>query len=228
MTANEVYEKMILGEIKPENALAFFKATSEERLIKMTMPLDELRRPLSIDEQLQDMISHGSFRQQREYKAKQITEQIIAEANFYNKYIKDAQDIIAGQKEEAQPDSRQSDKKEAVLNKEVTLEQSKQAEDHILMQIMKSYHPLAYTAVNNGLSAGIIEFENNLFNFKCQSGCVGAMFREAGYTAYKQIAPFILINGKPPAKNTLSNSTSNPEPKQWEEIKQVLFQTMTK
>jgi hypothetical protein len=96
-------------------------------------------------------------------------------------------------------------------------------ENHYFMQIMKNDFPLAYTAVKKGLAIGLIEFKNNLFNFKCVAGCVGLIFSEAGYTEYKQIARFIFINEKKLAPNTLKNCTKNTPPKEWERIKQVIF-----
>ena len=101
-------------------------------------------------------------------------------------------------------------------------------ENHYFMQILKNDYPEAHTAVKNGIKAGIIDFKDNRFNFKCDRGCVGLVFSETGYTDYKQINRFILINEERPAPSTLINSTKNTPPSEWGRIKKVFFPTPLK
>jgi hypothetical protein len=101
-------------------------------------------------------------------------------------------------------------------------------DNHYFMRILKAEHPIAYSAVRNGRAAGIIEYKDGYFNFKCDKGCVGLIFNKAGYTEYKQIGRFILINGEEPGENTLKNCTSNAAPGEWETIEPILFPTMPK
>jgi hypothetical protein len=96
-------------------------------------------------------------------------------------------------------------------------------DNHFLMQFFSSFYPSAYLAMKNGLAAGIIEYKDNLFNFKCHKGCVGLVFNEAGCNEYKQIIRFILINGKEAKYNTLKNNTSNTPPESWEKIRHIFL-----
>ena len=128
MTAKEMYEKMILGEIKPENALSFFKTSAQECAGKILILMQP--RPKNTEEQWRDMISPGSVGQQIVHEARRLKNEVV----FINIYIKEAQDIIAKQKEEAQPDSKQSDKEIAVSNKEAAPEQNEQTGSKIISQ----------------------------------------------------------------------------------------------
>ena len=101
--------------------------------------------------------------------------------------------------------------------------ETEEIDNHYFMQIMKNDFPLAYEAMKNGIATGIIDFKNNLFNFRCDKGCVGIIFNEAGYTDYKQINRYILINGEIPADSTLRNNTKNTPPKEWEKLKIIFF-----
>jgi hypothetical protein len=88
---------------------------------------------------------------------------------------------------------------------------------------LKREAPKSYEAIKRAIYHSIVVVERGSLNFKCARGCVGLIFFEAGYTAYKSINPYILINGKPPAKSTLQNGIKNTPPKQWEHIKKLLF-----
>ena len=96
-------------------------------------------------------------------------------------------------------------------------------ENHVFMSILKGICWRAYDAVRKGRAANIIEFKNDKFNFKCDKGCVGQIFKEAGYTEYKQIARYILIDGEKTTENKLKNSSKNSPPKMWEVIKPIFF-----
>jgi len=97
------------------------------------------------------------------------------------------------------------------------------ADNHIFMQTMKNYFPVAYTTIKKCFNNGLLEYQDGYFNFKCEKGCVGLIFFKAGYTEYKNINPHIKINGKSPSKSTLKNGIKNSPPKSWEKIKQDLF-----
>jgi hypothetical protein len=103
-----------------------------------------------------------------------------------------------------------------------------EVDNHAFIKILKEEHPVAYTAIKNGLGSGLIEYKNKRFNFKCDKGCVGLVFWKSGYTAYKQIVRYILINGEEPKEITLRNCTSNSPPNEWESIKKHFFPIMTK
>ncbi|MCL1812976.1 MAG: hypothetical protein FWG29_05590 [Treponema sp.] len=121
---------------------------------------------------------------------------------------------------------RQDKKLEKVINKFYTycLEKDKKAENHYFMDVLKNDFPIAHNAVKIGLSKGIIEFtDDEKFNFKCDKGCVGLVFKQAGCTDYKMIKRFILMNDKKPADNTLRNCTKNTPPDEWEKLKTVFF-----
>jgi len=99
-------------------------------------------------------------------------------------------------------------------------------DDNYFLKMLKNEYPTAYTAVKNGITAGIIEYKNTRFNFKCDKGCVGLVFSEAGCTEYKKIRRYILINGEEPAENTLKNCKKNVQPKEWERIKTIFFNNL--
>jgi len=101
-------------------------------------------------------------------------------------------------------------------------------DNHVFMKMLKDEYPNAYTVVKIGIEAGIIEFKNSYFNFKCDKGCVGLIFYKAGCNVWKTIGRYILIDNEKPAENTLKNCTKNTEPKEWERIKTILFPTTPK
>jgi len=101
-------------------------------------------------------------------------------------------------------------------------------DNHVLMKILKHEYPNAYTAVKNGIEAGIIEFKNSYFNFKCDKGCVGLIFYGSNCTVWKTINRYILINNEEPKADTLKNCTKNTPPNEWESIKQIFFPTASK
>ena len=96
-------------------------------------------------------------------------------------------------------------------------------EDHIFMRLLKEDSSKTYNTIKKAIDIKLVVYENGLFNFKCERGCVGAIFCEAGFTESKRINPYILINGKPPAKSTIQNGRKNKEPKGWMQIKKELF-----
>jgi hypothetical protein len=97
--------------------------------------------------------------------------------------------------------------------------------DHYMAQLWKNDYKSLFEAMDKAIKAGIVEYTNNgIFNFRCDAGCVGLFFKEAGYTENKQISRFVLINGTPPAKTTLENAEKNTPPREWENIKKIIFQ----
>ena len=88
---------------------------------------------------------------------------------------------------------------------------------------LKKAAPKSYEVMKRAINLEIVIYEQGKLNFICDKGCVGLIFHEAGFTGYKFINPYILINGKPPAKSTLQNGIKNPEPKSWEHLKEQLF-----
>ena len=108
-----------------------------------------------------------------------------------------------------------------------TIKKTEPEDEQFFMQNMKNNHLSAYTAMKNGLLAGIVELKDSYFNFKCNKGCVGYVFNEAGYTEWKQIGQYILINDEKPGKYTLRNCTSNTPPDEWEKIKPIFFPIMS-
>jgi hypothetical protein len=103
------------------------------------------------------------------------------------------------------------------------IEQQTSLDNHYFMKLLENDFSTAYTAVKNGLVAGLIEYKDGLFNFKCKKGCVGLIFNKAGCTEYKTINKHILINGEEPKKDTLKNCTKNTPPKEWDRIEQIIF-----
>jgi hypothetical protein len=145
------------------------------------------------------------------------------ELKYYQDEKKKLDDLF---QEFAGKTERQDNKLEKILNylETLCLEKEKTVDDQPLMQFLKSEYRTAYTAVKIGIARGIIEFtDDNKFDFKCNRGCVGLFFNEAGCTAYKQIYPHILINGTKPAENTLKNCTKNTPPREWERIRRLIF-----
>ena len=96
-------------------------------------------------------------------------------------------------------------------------------DNHVFMRIMKTTFPNAYTAMKKAIEINLVKYENNLFNFICAKGCVGLIFNKAGYTEYKNISQYILINGEKPSNNTLVNCTKNTPPKEWTRIEKEIF-----
>ena len=118
--------------------------------------------------------------------------------------------------------------KQQLMDTDEVITQEKALQDmdnHYLMITLKTDYPHAYSAVKNGIAAGIIEFKGNHFNFKCDKGCVGIIFSEAGCTNYKLIARYILINGEEPAEDTLKNNKKNRPPKEWDRMQLIFFPT---
>jgi len=89
---------MLIGEIKPENALSFFKSNAQELFTEALISMNECNRPLTTDEQWQNMISPGSVGKQFEYEAKQKATQMKADSLLLGRYIKEAENMIAKQK----------------------------------------------------------------------------------------------------------------------------------
>ena len=96
-------------------------------------------------------------------------------------------------------------------------------EDHILMRLLIEVALTAYKTLKKAIALNIVVYENGYFNFKCARGCVGLIFSTAGFTDYKTINRYILINEKPPAKSTLINGVKNPSPNEWPNIEKQLF-----
>jgi hypothetical protein len=99
------------------------------------------------------------------------------------------------------------------------------AENHYLMHVLKNEAPLGYKAMQNALKCGLVVFDHakNAFNFCMDKGCVGLIFADAGYTEYKTIARYILLNGKPCKLITLQNAVKNTPPKSWQGIEKILY-----
>jgi hypothetical protein len=117
MTAKDVCEKMIIGEIKPENALSFFRTYANEHFAKILISMNKYTKPLTTDEQWRNMISPGSVALQRKYDAKQDANQLKIESFLISQYIKEAESMITKQKketverkEEATPEQSESAK----------------------------------------------------------------------------------------------------------------------
>ncbi|MCL2273181.1 MAG: hypothetical protein FWC19_10315 [Treponema sp.] len=91
------------------------------------------------------------------------------------------------------------------------------------LQYLENFYPHAYSAVINGIRSGIIQYKNTFFNFKCDKGCVGLIFHEAGCSEWKTLNRFILINNEAPKADTLKNCTKNRAPNEWERIKPIFF-----
>jgi len=108
MTAKELYDKMILGEVKPEIALEFFKNTGREYLAKMFISMQEAVRPLTTDEQWQNMINPGSVGRRMVYEAEQKVNQSKADSFLLSGYIKAAEAMIEKQKKVTQPEDTQA------------------------------------------------------------------------------------------------------------------------
>jgi hypothetical protein len=122
---------------------------------------------------------------------------------------------------------------EAIINeieertkKKINLQNN--VENHILIQRLKTESPITYKAMCKALGDKFITFDRGHFDFHCDRGCVGLFFREGGFTEYKTLKEYIMINGNPPAKTTLENCTRNAPPQSWQEIKERYFDTPTK
>jgi hypothetical protein len=97
-------------------------------------------------------------------------------------------------------------------------------EIHYMARLWENEYKPLFEVMGKAIEAGLVEYTNDrMFNFKCTAGCVGLFFKEAGYTEYKQISRFILINGVAPAKTTLENAGKNTPPSEWENIKKQFF-----
>jgi hypothetical protein len=114
------------------------------------------------------------------------------------------------------------------INKQQDSDNSTDVDNHFLMQMFKKNFPNTYIAMKNGIRAGVIEYKDKIFNFKCDRGCVGLVFSESGCTDYKHINEHILINDKKPAKNTLKNCRTNSPPSEWKNLKKIFFPTISK
>jgi hypothetical protein len=97
-------------------------------------------------------------------------------------------------------------------------------EEQYFMMILKNEAPEAYKVMKECLKKGLVEYiDSGYFNFKCNKGCVGLLLAKAGYTEWKRIISFILINGEKCELVTLQNSTKNTPPKEWKEIEKIFW-----
>ena len=94
---------------------------------------------------------------------------------------------------------------------------------HYLALSWKENNITLYHVMEKARGAEIFSYDDGYFNFKCEKGCVGLIFSEAGYTDYKSIFPHIKINGQLPATSTLGNAIKNSPPNSWEGIRKILF-----
>jgi len=101
-------------------------------------------------------------------------------------------------------------------------------EQHYFLQILKNDAKQAFEVMKNAIQKGLVEYKDNYFNFKCDKGCVGLFFAEAGYTDYKRISQHIRINGEKCDLITLQNAKKNTPPHEWQEIKRIIFGTTIK
>jgi hypothetical protein len=99
-------------------------------------------------------------------------------------------------------------------------------EKHYFMIILKMDSNQAFKVMKTAIQKGLVEFKDNYFNFKCDKGCVGLIFAEAGYTDYKRISQHILIHGEKCELITLQNAKKNTPPKEWDSLSKILFGTI--
>jgi hypothetical protein len=110
---------------------------------------------------------------------------------------------------------------------EMAAQNVQEFEQHYFIQTLQKNAPQAYEVVKRLIDAKIVEYTNDYFNFKCAKGCVGLFFANSGYTDYKTISRFILINGDKCKLSTLYNCKKNTEPKEWKELEKYLQDNLT-
>jgi hypothetical protein len=98
--------------------------------------------------------------------------------------------------------------------------------NHYFMQTLKREAPYTYNALKKALSCELVVFdtEKQRFDFRMpHKGCVGHFFKKTGYTGYKSIAKYILINGDETTAEHLKNYAKKTAPKSWSSIKKQIF-----
>jgi len=96
-------------------------------------------------------------------------------------------------------------------------------QNNFFMQILKNDAKQAFECMKKAIQNGLVEYKNNYFNFKCDKGCVGLFFSEAGYTDYKRASQHILINDEQCNAQTLSNGVKQGKTKGWDNISKIIF-----
>jgi hypothetical protein len=147
---------------------------------------------------------------------KQIKARLLAEIANIEKIITDLTETENEPQGEAARDQAERETGDVAAN----------IDTHIFMLVLKENYKTAYRAVLNGLREKIIVYrkhEERPFDFLCKSGSVRLMFREAGCTDEKMISKYITVEGREISTSALGNGKSNPEPKEWPDLKIIFF-----
>jgi hypothetical protein len=97
-------------------------------------------------------------------------------------------------------------------------------EEHYFMQILKYESKPTYEYMKKAIKIKLVQYtDNGYFNFLCDRGCVGLFFSTAGYTDFKRIFPFILINEEPCDDETLRNGSKHGDTVEWNAISKAIF-----
>jgi hypothetical protein len=96
-----------------------------------------------------------------------------------------------------------------------------EALEYFFTASLKEKYPETYKAVKSGLIKGCILFDGKKLNFKLPVGMVSRLFYHTGYTEIKEIAQYILIDGKDPKVSSL-RSPLNFRGGLWPELKKLL------
>jgi len=91
MTIENVYDKMILGEIPPENAIAFFKMYASKMVANLNIEAHKFEREKTINEQYLDMLSPGYVGKKAVNDFNQLAQQVKVKGYFIGEYIKQAE-----------------------------------------------------------------------------------------------------------------------------------------
>jgi hypothetical protein len=103
--------------------------------------------------------------------------------------------------------------------------ETRDPKNHYFMQTLKNDCKPAYDAMLKALSSELVIFDENrqLFNFRCDSSCVGRFFKECGYTRHKYISQHILIDGNIAKADSVKNGATHTETEEWAGIEKSIF-----
>ena len=111
-----------------------------------------------------------------------------------------------------------------IYTKQPQQENIPKMEEHYLMQILKHEAKPAYEYLKKAIKIQLVQYTAmGYFNFLCDKGCVGYFFLKAGYTDFKRISPYILINEEPCDVEILRNGSKHGKTDEWYAINKAIF-----